>query len=369
MKLSDFDYELPRELVAQYPPQDRDASLMMVLDREKGSITHAHFKDIAAYFKKGDTVVFNDSKVIPARILCRRETGGKAEIFLLRKIEKNLYEALARPASKLAPGKKLILEDKKTVAEIIENREPGKLIKFANIADIEKELKYIGSVPLPPYIKRRPEKIDEERYQTVYAKKNGATASPTAGLHFTADILRRLGENGVNLSYITLHVNYGTFAPVKTEDITRHRMHREYFELPKETADAAAGAKRGGGRVMAVGTTATRVLEANADVILKSQNSPAKGGKNYKSKVKSLNQASGEKECGKTIKGWTGLYIYPPYKFKVVDMLLTNFHFPKSTLLMLVSAFAGREFILQAYREAVKERYRFFSYGDCMLII
>lgn len=344
MKLSDFDYYLPKELIAQYPPKRRDASRMMVLDRKKKTIQHKRFRDIALYLRKGDTMVFNDSKVIPARIILRRETGGKAEIFLLNKIKDNLYEALVRPASKLFPGKKLIWDDGKAIAQIIENRDVGKLVRFANLVNVEKELKKMGQVPLPPYIKRRPEEIDKKRYQTIYARKDGSTASPTAGLHFSKEVLKKIKEKNVKFSYLTLHVSYGTFAPVKVENIKKHKMHKEFFELPKETQDLVKSTKRYGGRVIAVGTTTTRVLENNAKVILK----------DYQRRTR---------------KDLTGLFIYPPYKFKIVDMLLTNFHLPKSTLLMLVSAFGGKEFVLDAYKEGIKQKYRFFSYGDCMLII
>lgn len=344
MKLSDFDYQLPKELIAQYPPTERDGSRMMVLDRKKERIQHKRFKDIISYLKDNDTIVFNDSKVIPARLICKRETGGKAEIFLLRRVKENLYEALVRPASKLFSGKRLICQEGKIIAEIVENREPGRLVRFADIVDIERDLKTMGQLPLPPYIKRQPIKSDEDRYQTIYAKRDGSTASPTAGLHFTKDILQRLNQKGVNLTFLTLHISYGTFGPVRVEDIEDHRIHSEFFELSKKTQDLIEKTKRCGGRVTAVGTSTTRVLEQNANTILSAR-------------------------TRLPLKGWTNLFIYPPYKFNIVDMLLTNFHLPKSTLLMLVSAFAGREFILKAYKEAINEEYHFFSYGDCMLIL
>jgi len=345
MKLLDFDYRLPKELIAQYPKKRRDASRMMVLDRKKKTITHRGFKDITSYLNSPDAVIFNDSKVIPARIICKKETGGKAEIFLLKKIKDNVYQALTRPASRLFPGKKLICEDGRIIAQIVENMDVGKIIKFANVVNIEKDLRRIGQTPLPPYIKRRPEVADEERYQTVYAQNDGSTASPTAGLHFTNALLKNIKESGVNLSYITLHVSYGTFAPVKVDDIEVHRMHKEAFSLSKETQDLVKQTKKKSGRIVAVGTTTTRVLEGNADLLLRAGEGRSK------------------------ISGSTGLFIYPPYKFRIVDRLLTNFHLPKSTLLMLVSAFAGREFILDAYKEAIRKKYRFYSYGDCMLII
>lgn len=345
MKLDYFDYYLPKGLIAQYPSKRRDASRMIVLNRAKETIEHRRFQDINAYLKKGDILIFNDSRVIPARIECKRETGGKAEIFLLKKIKNNFYEALARPASKLFPGKRLVGDDGKPLAEIVENRSVGKLVKFADVVNIERELKRIGQVPLPPYIKRRPEALDETRYQTVYAQKDGSTASPTAGLHFTKEILRNIKQRGVDLSYVTLHVNYGTFAPIKTENVEDHKMYREYFELPGDVIEKIRKAKSDKKRVIAVGTTVTRVLEANRDAILR------------------------DNAEGAGVTGWTDLFIYPGYKFKIVDALLTNFHFPKSTLLMLVSAFSSRELISKAYNEAIKEHYRFYSYGDCMLIL
>lgn len=345
MRLTDFDYSLPKELIAQYPAGSRDESRMMVLDRRKKTIWHKRFKDIVSYLNKEDSIVLNNTKVIPARLLCRRPTGGKAEIFLLRKIKNNLYEALVRPASRLFKGRKVICEDGKVIAEIMENGEVGKLIKFANVKNLEGYLKSIGKTPLPPYIRRSAGSDDEKRYQTVYAEKDGSTAAPTAGLHFTEGVLKAIKEKGAELAYLTLHVSYGTFAPVKTEYAENHKMHKEYFELPVKTQDIIFKTKRSNGRIMAVGTSTTRVLEANVDTVF---NETAKR---------------------RILKNWTDLFIYPPYSFRVVDMLLTNFHLPKSTLLMLISAFAGREFILTAYREAIRERYRFYSYGDCMLII
>jgi len=344
MKLSDFDYSLPKELIAQHPADKRDESRMMVLDRKEKTIRHRSFKDIATFFKNGDTIVFNNSKVIPARIVCKRQTGGKAEIFLLKRIKTNLYEALVRPASKLFLGRKLVCEDGRVIAEVVENREVGRLIKFADTVNIEKDLNKIGQVPLPPYIKRRPTAEDKERYQTVYAEDEGSTASPTAGLHFTGDILRRLKKRGAKPAYVTLHVSYGTFAPVKAENIEDHKMHKEYFKLPRSAVEEIIRAKNNKKRVFAVGTTTVRVLEANSDLL----------------------DAAPYRQSAD---GWTDLFVYPGYKFKIADALLTNFHLPKSTLLMLVSAFAGRDFVLKAYEEAIKRKYRFYSYGDCMLII
>lgn len=345
MKLSDFDYDLPKELIAQHPAAKRSYSRMMVIDRSSGSIEHRRFSHIPAYLKRGDTVVLNNSRVMPARVICKRPTGGKAEIFLLKKAGRGLYEALLRPSSKLFPGRKLVCDEGRITAEIVEKRDVGRLVKFTGRGNIEKRLKEIGRVPLPPYIKRDPEPEDRKRYQTVYAAKDGSTAAPTAGLHFTKDALSGIRKKRVNLSYITLHISYGTFAPVKADEIEDHRMHKEDYELSGRAQDRVARTKREGGRVIAVGTSATRTLEDNADVLL------GQGGRR------------------RDIRGSSGLFIYPGYEFRIVDALLTNFHLPGSTLLMLVSAFAGRKFILDAYKEAVKERYRFYSYGDCMLIL
>ncbi len=351
MKLSDFNYYLPKELIAQYPLEVRDESRMMVVERGSGSVRHKRFKDLDFFMRKGDAAVLNDSRVIPARIKCRKETGGKAEIFILTRREGNLCEALLRPAGMKA-GAKLLDEGGLLLAEVGEAGEGGgRLVRFTGRVDIRRELQSVGRMPLPPYIKRDPEDSDKERYQTVYACSEGATASPTAGLHFTRRTLESLRKKGVGVSYLTLHVSYGTFAPVRADDVRGHRMHRERFELPVGTAHAVREAKVIGGRALAVGTTSARVMEHCAEGILEAEGRRPKA------------------EGGKNIKGYTELFIYPSYRFKVVDMLLTNFHLPKSTLLLLVSAFAGRELIVEAYRKAVEKRYRFYSYGDCMLIM
>jgi len=337
MKLSEFDYKLPEELIAQYPLERRDGSRMMVLERPAHKIYEKKFADISDYLNKGDTVVLNDAKVIPARILGRKDTGAKIELFLLENLGGGTYKVLAKPSKRLKEGARVSFNEG-IAATVLENADIGKIIKFDNIDNIDDKLKAIGQVPLPPYIKRPPEKMDEERYQTVYAKSNGATASPTAGLHFTDEIIKRIKDKGVNIAHVTLNVSYGTFAPVLEEEIEKHKMHKEYFSMPAETADIVNETKKRGNKVVAVGTTATRVLETYA------------------------NNAN----CSE---GYTDLFIYPGYKFKVIDALLTNFHIPKSTLLMLVSAFAGREFVLEAYKRAIETQFRFFSYGDCMLIL
>ena len=340
-KLSDFDYVLPKELIAQYPAESRDSSRMLVLDRETGKITHKKFTDFPDYIKKEDILALNDTKVKNVRLVGRRLTGGRTEIFLTEKIENRIFKALLKPSSRIRERDEVIFEDSKLKARILAKKEADNVVEFIYPGgDIDKELARIGCVPLPPYVKRSAEEIDKERYQTVYAREEGARAAPTAGMHFTECTLNKISSKGAKLAYVTLHVNYGTFAPIKTEDVTKHKMHIEEFRLGGKEADDINTVKKCGGRVFAVGTTSVRVLEACA-----------RG-----------NQV--EPQSGKT-----GIFIYPPYEFKIVDALLTNFHFPKSTLLMLVSAFAGRESILKAYKEAIRERYRFFSYGDCMLIV
>ncbi|MDD5449176.1 MAG: tRNA preQ1(34) S-adenosylmethionine ribosyltransferase-isomerase QueA [Candidatus Omnitrophica bacterium] len=334
MRLSDFDYELPQELIAQRPLVERDGSRMMVLERRTKKIYEKKFTNIVEYLIEGDALILNDARVIPARLTGKKETGARVELFLLEAMGGGRYKVLARPSKRLKKDSRVIFDEGVT-AEVLEDADFGKVVQFSAAADLGKKLRRIGKVPLPPYIKRDPEKADEERYQTVYARSDGATASPTAGLHFTKGLLSAIKDKGVNIAYITLDVSYGTFAPVLEEEIERHRMHKEYYKLPEETAEMINETKKRGNKIVAVGTTAARVLETGA---------PA-----------------GE--------GFTDLFIYPGYKFKAVDALLTNFHIPKSTLLMLVSAFAGRDFIMKAYRSAVEKNFRFFSYGDCMLII
>jgi S-adenosylmethionine:tRNA ribosyltransferase-isomerase len=341
MHISDFDYYLPKELIAQYPVKEREKCRLMVLDRAKGSVQHKTFEDIVGYFKAGDCLVLNDTKVMPARIFGKRKTGGKVELFLLEacRTENPVCEALVRPSARLKDGERIALESGGD-AEVLGRGEVGRFVRFER--PVEEILK-AGHVPLPPYIGREDEPSDRIDYQTVYADKEGATASPTAGLHFTRDLLSRIALREVRCAYVTLHTNYGTFAPVKEEEVERHKMHKEYFEMPQGTAEAVKETKERGGRVFAVGTTATRVLEHCF-----------------------IRRTPYSVRC---TSGYTDLYIYPGYRFQVVDHLITNFHLPKSTLMLLVSAFAGREFVLEAYRKAVEEKYRFFSYGDAMLIL
>jgi S-adenosylmethionine:tRNA ribosyltransferase-isomerase len=333
MKLSEFNYTLPKELIAKYPLKERDKCRLMVLDRETKKIIHRGFEDITDYFSAGDCLVLNDTKVMPARLFGKRKTGGKVEIFLLHK-NGPVCEALIRPSGRLKEGERVRLECGDEV-EIMDRGETGRKIRFFRAVD--DILKESGHMPLPPYINRPDEESDKEDYQTVYSHNVGATASPTAGLHFTRELLDRSEAQGVKVKFVTLHTNYGTFAPIKTDEVEAHKMHKEYFSIPPDTIGAVGAVKKSSGRVFAVGTTSARSLEYWA-------------------------------REGKT-QGDNNLFIYPGFEFKVIDHLVTNFHLPMSTLMLLVSAFAGREFILEAYRKAVEEKYRFFSYGDAMLIL
>ena len=336
MKLSDFDYQLPKELIAKYPAQPRDSCRLMVLNRKDKTIEHRVFRDIIDYLRPGDALVLNNTKVIPARLIGKKEkTNANIEVFLLRPIEDNIWEALIKNVRRLKKNQKIIISDDFYVEFL--SKDDEKAIVKIHSKDIKSDLEKYGHVPLPPYIEREDEEKDKDYYQTVFAEKEGSVASPTAGLHFTKELLEKIKEKGINIAYITLHVGLGTFKPVKTEDITKHKMHEEYFTIPKETLEMIKKTKENKKSVVAVGTTVVRALETYG-------------------------------KFGKT-EGFTDIFIYPPYEFKIVDKLITNFHLPKSTLLMLVSAFADRDFILRAYNEAVKERYRFFSYGDAMLII
>lgn len=342
MKLSDFEYALPKELIAKYPLQEREKCRLLVLDRTKQTISHGVFEDILDYFNKNDLLVLNNTKVIPARLFGRRKSGGKVELFILEK-NNPVCEVLLRPSGRVREGEKITLESGDEV-EILGRSRIGRNVRFAR--PLDEILKHSGHMPLPPYIDRDDEPADKDDYQTVYSDKEGATASPTAGLHFTKQLIERVKGQGARVKFVTLHTNYGTFAPIKTDNIENHKMHREYFELPFETMQAVNETKKIGGKVFAVGTTTARVLEYCADKIIQC----AVSGAQYE-------------------KGYTDMYIYPGYKFKVVDHLITNFHLPRSTLLLLVSAFAGKESIFKAYRQAISEKYRFFSYGDAMLII
>ena len=341
MKTSDFDFYLPDELIAQTPLERRDASRLLVLDKETGETRHMHFYDLPNLLRPGDCLVLNDSRVLPARLLGHREPGGGAvEVLLLTDRGDKVWECLVRPGRKLKPGTRVSFGDGLLHGEVLSVEEGGnRLIRFDYQGIFLELLEQLGKMPLPPYIKA--ELQDPERYQTVYSREVGSAAAPTAGLHFTRELLERIEAMGVKICYVTLHVGLGTFRPVKAEDITDHEMHSEYCMVPEETARVVNDAKKAGGRVICVGTTSCRTVESMAgeDGVL------MPGGR------------------------WTNIFIYPGYRFKVLDCLVTNFHLPQSTLVMLVSALAGREHILAAYREAVERKYRFFSFGDAMMIL
>ncbi|MBO5349486.1 MAG: tRNA preQ1(34) S-adenosylmethionine ribosyltransferase-isomerase QueA [Clostridia bacterium] len=340
MKLSDFNYELPKELIAQVPIEKRDESRLMVLNKQNKTIEHKIFKDILNYLKPGDCLVRNNTKVIPARLYgIKDETGANVEFLLLNRIEGDTWEVMVKPGKKLMPGVKVNFGDGLLKAEILDKMEGGsRKVKFSYDGIFNEILDQIGLMPLPPYIK---EKLDKkERYQTVYAKYDGSAAAPTAGLHFTEELFNEIKAKGVEIANVTLHVGIGTFRPVKEENIEDHDMHTEHYYIKKEDAEKINNARKNGGRIIAVGTTSCRVLESVAD----------------------------ENGFVKEVEGDTSIFIYPGYKFKCINALITNFHLPESTLVMLVSALAGREFVLNAYNEAVKEQYRFFSFGDAMFI-
>ncbi|MBQ9062518.1 MAG: tRNA preQ1(34) S-adenosylmethionine ribosyltransferase-isomerase QueA [Eubacterium sp.] len=341
MKTSDFYYDLPEELIAQDPLEDRSASRMMVLNRETGETEDQHFHQLLQYLHAGDTLVINDTKVIPARLFGKREsTGGAVEILLLKRRADDIWETLVRPGKKCRPGTELSFGEGLLHGTVLETVEDGnRLIQFHYEGIFEEILDQLGEMPLPPYITHKLQ--DKNRYQTVYAKHDGSAAAPTAGLHFTEELLQQVQDAGVNIARVTLHVGLGTFRPVKVEDVTQHHMHSEYYEISQEAADLINGTHARGGRVIAVGTTSCRTLES----------------------------AAGEDGRIEPCSGWTDIFIYPGYQFKVVEGLITNFHLPESTLIMLVSAFAGKEHVLAAYQHAVEERYRFFSFGDAMLIL
>lgn len=338
MKTEDFYFDLPQELIAQTPLLDRSSSRLMVLDKDSGEISHEKFTDIVNYINKGDLIVINDTKVIPARLYGKRKTGGVVELLLLKRLDLTRWETLVKPGRNARISEVIIFSEKLS-GEIVDILEDGsRIIEFSFDGIFEEILDELGEMPLPPYIT---EKLsDKNRYQTVYAKNEGSAAAPTAGLHFTDEILDELTKKGVNIARVTLHVGLGTFRPVKVDDTKDHKMHSESYIVTKECADAINETKRNGGKVFAVGTTSCRTLETVADE------------NGY------VTPSSGE----------TDIFIYPSVKFKVVDALITNFHLPESTLIMLVSAFSTREIVLNAYNEAVKEKYRFFSFGDCMLI-
>ncbi|MGN1018554.1 MAG: tRNA preQ1(34) S-adenosylmethionine ribosyltransferase-isomerase QueA [Oscillospiraceae bacterium] len=339
MNKSDFDFYLPEELIAQTPLEKRDTSRLLHLDKQTGEIEHKHFYDIKQYLHAGDCLVLNDSRVLPARLIGSRPTGGAVELVLLKDIGDNRWECLSRPGRKTKPGQELIFGNSELTAVVQEVTLGGnRIVKFSYEGIFLEILERLGKMPLPPYIKE--ELQDSERYQTVYSKELGSAAAPTAGLHFTKELLAEIEDMGVKICYVTLHVGLGTFRPVKADKIEDHEMHSEFCIVPEETAETVNAVKRAGGRVIAVGTTSCRTLES------------------FTTQDGTLQATS----------GWTNIFIYPGYKFKCIDALITNFHLPESTLIMLVSALAGREHILNAYNTAVKQRYRFFSFGDAMFI-
>ena len=341
MKRQEFYYELPEELIAQDPLEDRSSSRLLVLDKESGAVSHHVFKEITEYLKEGDCLVINDTKVIPARLIGAKEgTGAKIEILLLKRKENNVWETLVKPGKKAKIGTRIIFGEGLLIGEVVGVVEEGnRLIQFTFEGIFEEILDQLGQMPLPPYITHQLE--DKNRYQTVYAKHTGSAAAPTAGLHFTPELLREIEAKGVDIARVTLHVGLGTFRPVKVDEITDHHMHSEFYQVDADAAEKINRAKDSGHRVICVGTTSCRTIESAAD------------------------ETGHLKPC----RGWTEIFIYPGYKFKILDCLITNFHLPESTLIMLVSALAGREHVLAAYEEAVKERYRFFSFGDAMLIV
>lgn len=339
MKKSDFYFDLPEELIAQTPLQQRDSSRLLLLDKETGALEHRHFYELPEFLQAGDCLVLNDSRVLPARLLGSRSTGGSVELVLLRDLGDGRWECLSRPGKKTRPGTELSFGDGELTATVEDVVEGGnRIVQFHYQGIFLEVLERLGKMPLPPYIKE--ELQDAERYQTVYSRELGSAAAPTAGLHFTKELLERIEAKGVRVCYVTLHVGLGTFRPVKEEEIEDHAMHSEFCIVPEETAEIVNETKRSGGRVIAVGTTSCRTLESFAN-------------------------EDGTLPVGSR---WTEIFIYPGYRFKCIDALVTNFHLPESTLIMLVSALAGREHVLNAYETAVKERYRFFSFGDAMFI-
>lgn len=341
MNVSDFNYELPKELIAQDPLEKRSESRLMVLDKETGDVTHKHFYDIIEYINEGDCLVINNTRVIPARLYGSKEgTDAAIEILLLKRIDADTWECLTKPGKKARVGARISFGDGILVGEIIDIVEEGdRLIRFEYDGIFEEILDKLGEMPLPPYITHKLQ--DKNRYQTVYAKYDGSAAAPTAGLHFTPELMEELRDKGIRIAEVTLHVGLGTFRPVKVENVLEHHMHSEYYEINEEACDIINSTKESGGKVISVGTTSTRTIESAAD----------------------------ENGYLTPKKGNTDIFIYPGYDFKVIDSLITNFHLPESTLIMLVSALAGRENVLSAYEEAVKEKYRFFSFGDAMLIM
>lgn len=355
MKISDFDYYLPEELIAQKPADRRECSRLLVVHRDTGKIEHRHFYDIIDYLKAGDCLVLNNSKVLPARLYgVKEKTGAKVEFLLIKRIEGDTWETMVRPGRKLKPGDIVVFSQEPLLKATIKDfgTDGTRIVDFEYDGVFMERLEEIGSMPLPPYIERSSDSEDRDRYQTVYCKEEGSVAAPTAGLHFTEELLKKAEDKGVELVYVTLHVGIGTFRPVKCENIEDHTMHFEEYSISEESAEVINRAKREGRRIISVGTTSTRTVESAAYFDADAQTADGKAG--------CWQVRSGE--------GSTGIFIYPGYEFKIIDSLITNFHLPKSTLLMLISALYDREKILAVYDEAVKQKYRFFSYGDAMFI-
>jgi len=341
-RIGDFQYDLPQELIAQYPLKKRDACRLMVVNRKDASISHKKFSEITEFLQAGDCLVINDTKVFPARLFGKKDkTGARVEIFLLRNLEGPIWEVLVKPARKVRIGNKIIFGGELSCDVIDNTLSGGRIVEFNYNGNLYQMLEELGQTPLPPYIKRDPEELDKELYQTVYAQKPGAVAAPTAGLHFTEAILEKIEKKGVKIANVTLHVGLGTFRPVQVEDISRHQMESEYYEIGTLAAQLINETREEGGAIVAVGTTSVRVLETVAD----------------------------NRGFIRPTRGWTDKFIYPPYDFKIIDHLITNFHLPGSTLLMLVSAFSGVDLMREAYQEAIRKKYRFYSYGDAMYII
>ncbi|MDD2190514.1 MAG: tRNA preQ1(34) S-adenosylmethionine ribosyltransferase-isomerase QueA [Eubacteriales bacterium] len=344
MNINDFDYDLPDELIAQHPADKRDESRLLIVDRKTGNIKHRHFYDLLDHITPGDCLIMNNSKVIPARLFGIKEmTGARVEFLLVKRINNDIWEAMVRPGKKLHIGDRVsFTEDGSLSAEILDHNEGGtRIVQFKHEENFSDILERIGKIPLPPYIERDSDDEDKIRYQTVYCKQEGSVAAPTAGLHFTEELIQKTTEKGVNIAYVTLHVGIGTFRPVKCDKIEEHKMHFEEYEIDEENASIINETKKSGGRIISVGTTSARTVES----------------------------AAGEQGMVQAGHGKTDIFIYPGYQFKVIDSLITNFHLPKSTLLMLISALYNREKIIEVYQEAVEQKYRFFSYGDAMFII
>lgn len=340
MKVSEFDFNLPEELIAQEPMNPRDASRLLVLEREEKKIIHQEFSQIINYLDHGDLLVLNQTKVIPARLLGKKDTGANVELMLLKRLHNDDWECLVKPGKKLKPGSKVVFGNNALIGEIIEYTDSGgRIVRFTYQGGFEQVLDQLGEMPLPPYINK--ELQEKNRYQTIFAKEEGSAAAPTAGLHFTENLFKQLADKGINTAFLTLHVGLGTFRPVKSEYVKEHKMHSEYFSIKEDTANLINQTKKAGKKIVAVGTTSIRVLEtvANSNGMVRPSS------------------------------GWTDIFIYPGYIFKVVDAIITNFHLPKSSLLMLVSAFAGTDFVKEAYKIAIDEKYRFFSFGDAMIIL